>query len=52
MLESNYIFIKGVKVNNFKNIDVNILCNKLVVIMGLFGFGKLFLVFDILYVEG
>ena len=32
MSESNYISIKGAKVNNLKNIDVNIPRNKLVVI--------------------
>ena len=31
MSESNYISIKGAKVNNLKNIDVNIPRNKLVV---------------------
>lgn len=46
------IVIWGVWVYNLKNIDVMIFKNKLVVIMGLFGFGKFFLVFDILYVEG
>ena len=30
MSESNYISIKGAKVNNLKNIDVNIPRNKLV----------------------
>ena len=38
MSESNYISIKGAKVNNLKNIDVNIPRNKLVVITGLSGF--------------
>lgn len=52
MIDSKYIFIKGVRVNNLKNIDVNIFCNKLVVIIGFFGFGKLLFVFDIFYVEG
>lgn len=37
MSESNYISIKGAKVNNLKNIDVNIPRNKLVVITGLSG---------------
>ena len=40
MSESNYISIKGAKVNNLKNIDVNIPRNKLVVITGLSGSGK------------
>ena len=37
MAESNYISIKGAKVNNLKNIDVDIPRNKLVVITGLSG---------------
>ena len=40
MSERNYISIKGAKVNNIKNIDVNIPRNKLVVITGLSGSGK------------
>ena len=40
MSESNYISIKGAKVNNLKNIDVDIPRNKLVVITGLSGSGK------------
>lgn len=44
--------IYGVCVYNLKNIDVMILWDKFVVVIGLFGFGKSFLVFDILYVEG
>lgn len=52
MSESNYISIKGAKVNNLKNIDVNIPRNKLVVITGLSGSGKSSLAFDTLYAEG
>lgn len=37
MSENNYISIKGARVNNLKNIDVNIPRNKLVVITGLSG---------------
>lgn len=40
MAESNYISIKGAKVNNLKNIDVDIPRNKLVVITGLSGSGN------------
>lgn len=40
MSESNYISIKGAKVNNLKNIDVDIPRNKLVVITGLSGSGN------------
>jgi excinuclease ABC, A subunit len=46
------ISIKGARVNNLKNIDVNIPRNKLVVITGLSGSGKSSLAFDTLYAEG
>jgi excinuclease ABC subunit A len=52
MAETEYISIKGAKVNNLKNIDVNIPRNKLVVITGLSGSGKSSLAFDTLYAEG
>lgn len=52
MSENNYISIKGARVNNLKNIDVNIPRNKLVVITGLSGSGKSSLAFDTLYAEG
>lgn len=50
--EKDYIEVIGVWEYNFKNIDLQILCNKMVVIMGISGSGKFFLVFDIIYVEG
>lgn len=40
MTDSKYISIKGARVNNLKNIDVNIPRNKLVVITGLSGSGN------------
>lgn len=46
------ICIKGARVNNLKNIDVEIPRNKLVVITGLSGSGKSSLAFDTLYAEG
>lgn len=52
MSDSKYISIKGARVNNLKNIDVNIPRNKLLVITGLSGSGKSSLAFDTLYAEG
>ena len=46
------IIIKGARVNNLKNIDVEIPRDKLVVITGLSGSGKSSLAFDTLYAEG
>ncbi len=46
------IQIKGARVNNLKNIDVDIPKNNLVVITGLSGSGKSSLAFDTLYAEG
>lgn len=46
------IVIKGARVNNLKNIDVEIPHNKLVVVTGLSGSGKTSLVFDTIYAEG
>lgn len=46
------IIIRGAKVHNLKNIDVEIPRNCLVVITGLSGSGKLTLAFDTLYAEG
>jgi len=46
------IIIKGARVHNLKNIDVNIPRNKLIVITGLSGSGKSSLAFDTLYAEG
>ena len=46
------IRIRGARVNNLKNIDVEIPRNKLVVITGVSGSGKSSLAFDTLYAEG
>jgi len=46
------IILKGVRVNNLKNIDVEIPKNKFVVITGLSGSGKSSLAFDTLFAEG
>lgn len=52
MSEEKNIFIKGARVNNLKNIDVEIPRNKFIVITGLSGSGKSSLAFDTLYAEG
>ena len=49
---SDYIEIKGARVNNLKNINVKIPRNKLVVVAGVSGSGKSSLAFDTLYAEG
>ena len=49
---SQVIKIRGARVHNLKNIDVDIPKNKLVVITGLSGSGKSSLAFDTLYAEG
>ena len=46
------ISIKGARVNNLKNIDLEIPRNKLIVFTGLSGSGKTSLAFDTLYAEG
>jgi excinuclease ABC subunit A len=52
MAKQGNILIKGARVHNLKNIDVEIPRNKLVVITGLSGSGKSSLAFDTLYAEG
>lgn len=46
------IIIKGARVNNLKNVDIEIPRNKLIVVTGLSGSGKSSLAFDTLYAEG
>ncbi len=51
-MSSNKIIIKGARVHNLKNIDVEIPRDKFVVITGLSGSGKSSLAFDTIYAEG
>ncbi len=48
----NQITIRGVRVHNLKNIDVDIPRDKLVILTGLSGSGKSSLAFDTVYAEG
>lgn len=48
----DYIRIKGARVNNLKNVSVDIPRNKLVAVSGVSGSGKSSLAFDTLYAEG
>ena len=52
MTEDGKIIIKGAKVNNLKDITVEIPRNKLVVVTGISGSGKSSLAFDTLFAEG
>ena len=51
-MAQKYIEIKGARVNNLKNVSVNIPQEKLTVIAGVSGSGKSSLAFDTLYAEG
>ena len=51
-MPDNFIKIRGARVHNLKNIDIDIPKNKLVVITGLSGSGKSSLAFDTIYAEG
>ena len=46
------IIIKGARVNNLKNIDIELPKNKLIVMTGVSGSGKSSLAFDTIYAEG
>lgn len=47
-----FIVIKGARVHNLKNVDINIRKNNLIVFTGVSGSGKSSLVFDTIYAEG
>ena len=49
---NGFIEVKGTRVNNLKNISINIPRNKFIAIAGVSGSGKSSLAFDTLYAEG
>ena len=51
-MKKDVISIKGARVNNLKNVDVELPRNKFIVITGLSGSGKSSLAFDTIYAEG
>ena len=51
-MNKNKITIKGARVHNLKNVDLEIPRNKLVVLTGISGSGKSSLAFDTIYAEG
>jgi excinuclease ABC subunit A len=52
MATTDSIILRGVKVHNLKNIDLDVPLNKLIVVTGVSGSGKSSLAFDTLYAEG
>src|SRR6188508_896540 len=51
-MSHNWIAVRGARVHNLKNIDVDLPRNRLVVVTGLSGSGKSSLAFDTIYAEG
>jgi len=51
-MNKDKIILRGVKVHNLKNIDLDIPQNKLVIVTGVSGSGKSSLAFDTLYADG
>ncbi|MCF0175881.1 MAG: excinuclease ABC subunit UvrA [Bacteroidales bacterium] len=52
MAEKEYISVRGARVNNLRNVDVDVMRGKLVVVTGVSGSGKSSLAFDTLFAEG
>ena len=51
-MSHDWVAVRGARVHNLKNIDVDLPRDKLVVITGLSGSGKSSLAFDTIYAEG
>jgi excinuclease ABC subunit A len=51
-MSQHWIAVRGARVHNLKNVDVDLPRNRLVVITGLSGSGKSSLAFDTIYAEG
>ena len=51
-MENDKIVIRGARVNNLKNINIELPRNKMIVMTGLSGSGKTSLAFDTIYAEG
>ena len=51
-MPQDFIFVKGAREHNLKNVDITIPRDKLVVITGVSGSGKSSLAFDTIYAEG
>ena len=51
-MKQDKIIIRGARVNNLKNVDVEIPRDQLVILTGLSGSGKSSLAFDTVYAEG
>ena len=51
-IDNRFIQVKGARVNNLKNLDIDIPLGKFIVVTGVSGSGKSSLAFDTLYAEG
>src|SRR5437899_4319562 len=51
-MSQHWIAVRGARVHNLKNVDVDLPRNRLIVITGLSGSGKSSLAFDTIYAEG
>jgi ABC-type transport system involved in cytochrome bd biosynthesis fused ATPase/permease subunit len=52
IVDTRFITIKGARVNNLQNVDLQIPKNRLVVVTGVSGSGKSSITIDTLYAEG